>query len=136
MKAVTMRMARKYPWLKCRNVFTGKLVKGANWYDNLPKGWQIAFGEQMINELDQLLKKYKYTKQYRVMQVKEKYGELRWYAGPMPDGLYQEHGEWEDKYAELSGAVCYFCGKPATTITKGWILHVCDKHKKEGRDNE
>ena len=133
-----MNIASKYPWSRCRNLFSDKIIKGATYYDGLPEGWKIAFGEQMIAELDRLLKKYKYTKKYRILQVKEKYGTLRWYKGGLPNGLYEEHEQWEDKYEKLSSEVCYYCGKPATHTTEGWILHVCDEHYRliKGDKNE
>ena len=38
-----------------------------------------------------------------------------------------EHiSHWLDKYEELSFKTCIFCGEPATQMTTGWILPVCD----------
>ena len=69
-------LIEKYPWLQIRNVWTNeKLDDELSWLDDLPEGWRKAFGLQMIEELDQILRKANYQDEYKITQIKEKW---RW----------------------------------------------------------
>ena len=62
-------------------------------------------------------------KRYRINQIKEKYGELRW---------YDSHGNKEvnniiAKYSEISYHTCIDCGRTAKYLTKNWIIPLCEK---------
>ena len=66
----------------------------------------------------------KRLKEYRIVQIKEKYGFLHWYdAG----GNIEIMREIIPKYEEESLNTCICCGKLATKISKGWISPYCDK---------
>ena len=98
--------------------------------DDMPDGWRIAFGEQMCEELKRELLKYggeKALQEYRIVQVKEKYGQLRWYTDWTSDMLEKI----VDRYTELSERTCIRCGKPATQISTGWISPWCDECAKQ-----
>ena len=58
------------------------------------------------------------------MQIKEKYGSLRWYDS---GGNIEIMREIIPKYEEESLHTCICCGKLATKISKGWISPYCDK---------
>ena len=122
-------LLEKYPWLTPYNVWTGEPLEDYDYEytlaDDIPRGWRIAFGDQMIEELDQLLKKYNLEKEYRVTQIKEKYGALRWYDNGFPEEGYKEYTDWLHKYEDLSFRTCIRCGKPAIGLTKGWIMPLC-----------
>jgi NADH pyrophosphatase NudC (nudix superfamily) len=81
------------------------------------------------------------------VQVKEKFGELRFYYILVTSGLSDEESKRID--GEFSHAVeiaedkstkiCAYCGKPATTSTAGWITYVCPdclKKRMAGEDIE
>ena len=91
--------------------------------DNMPDGWRKAFGIQMCKEIKNELKKYNYLYKYRIAQIKEKFGILRWYDNGSPDGCVYPI---INKYEDLSWRTCIVCGKPATKISKGWISPFCD----------
>lgn len=93
--------------------------------DSMPNGWRNAFGAQLCEELKQVLKKHKYLYKYRITQIKEKFGELRWYSNGSPEGC-----EYPiiDKYEKLSRKTCIICGKPATYVSIGWICPYCNDH--------
>ena len=60
--------------------------------------------------------------QYRIVQIKEKYGSLRWYD-------YGNTAAGRDilrKYEKVSVRTCIRGGKPATRIRTGWISPYCD----------
>ena len=129
----------RYPFLIPRNVFTDKVVIDLEadeieytLLDEMPKGWRIAFGEQMCEEIREVLIKYDYLNEYRIVQIKEKFGGLRWYD----DGAPKEVFDIINKYEDISYTTCIQCGKPATLITKGWISPFCDDCAKSTRAYE
>ena len=65
-------LVKKYPWLRCRNVWTGKLLDYEfTWLDDMPMGWRKAFGMDIVKELDEALGDYR--TEYMITQIKEKY---------------------------------------------------------------
>jgi hypothetical protein len=65
----------------------------------------------------------------RAMQVKEKYGTLRFYIGPAPDEALTLIG-----FAEaMSARICETCGDRGRTRGTGWLKTLCDPcAEKEG----
>lgn len=125
-------MKPQYKWLTLRNAWTDEPILDDNgnymsWTENIPDGWYKAFGEQMIDELNTILEKHSYVDDYRILQIKEKYGGLRWYSSGYPFDMQDAYYDWLNKYEELSFKTCIQCGKTATHITSGWILPMCDK---------
>ena len=100
--------------------------------DDMPEGWRIAFGEQMCDEILEELKAHNFVDKYRICQIKEKYGGLRWYDNGGTEKLYNEI---IPKYEKMSYKTCIHCGKPATKVSTGWISPWCDDCAKEVRDN-
>lgn len=127
-------LVKKYPWLQIRNVWTNKPIDDIQftWLDDLPEGWKIAFGLNMIEELNEILKKANYENQYKIIQIKEKWGFLHWYDNGVPNNIYKEYNEWLSKYEELSKKTCIFCGNPGNIIDNGWILPLCKKCEEDG----
>lgn len=73
-----IELIKKYPWLQIRNVWTNeKLDNEFTWLDDLPDGWRKAFGLQMIEELDQILRKANYQDKYKITQIKEKWRRIK-----------------------------------------------------------
>jgi len=125
-------MKPKYEWLILRNDFTDEPILDddgnyMSWEESIDDGWYKAFGEQMIDELNELLVKYNYVNEFRFMQIKEKFGQIRIYSNSLPIDLYDEYLEWERKYEKLSAGTCIKCGEHSTHFTKGWILPLCDE---------
>lgn len=65
----------------------------------------------------------------QILQIKEKYGELRFYIGPAPDDLLDAIDEAEMKSAET----CELCGRPGRIRGTGWLSTRCDAHYEEAR---
>ena len=57
------------------------------------------------------------------VQVKEKYGGLRFYIEGGSDAVYAAI----DKAEILSETICEICGEPGTTRNDGWVSTMCDK---------
>lgn len=140
-------LCKRYPFLIPWNRFSGKLItecqKGERGYwpgnpdkipkydwsftelDDMPQGWRDAFGIQMCEEIRQALIEDDYLENWRIVQMKEKYGELRLYdSGTRKNSRVPEIIE---KYTVISRRTCIVCGKPATKMTVGWISPYCDK---------
>ena len=121
------QLIEKYPFLLPHNRWTDKVDKDYNYeyteLDAMPEGWRKAFGEQMCQEIKDELIKASALEKYRIMQIKEKYGSLRWY-----DNFNTQKGyDIIHKYEEISARTCIQCGEPATRVTTGWIAPYCDK---------
>lgn len=68
---------------------------------------------------------------FKVVQVKEKFGGLRFYvdnADETINGMIYMAESWADKSCEV-------CGNRGTQRGKGWIVVLCDEHA-EGANNE
>ena len=128
LKMENKRLCERYPFLQLRNPWTDKLIK-SDYYTNLdemPNGWRITFGKEMCEEIRKVLIKGNYLYDYRVVQIKEKFGALRWYDNGAPDSIYRELQDIINKYEEISERTCIWCGRPATKISLGWISPWCD----------
>lgn len=65
--------------------------------------------------------------QYRAMQVKEKFGTLRFYMTTETDEMQALIDEAE----EASAVTCECCGQPGKLRTQGWLFTLCDKCDEE-----
>ena len=125
-------LAKRYPWIITTENLNWNEGKYRNTImDDIPSGWRKAFGLQLIADIDQYLKKHN-IKDYVVYQVKEKWGELRWYDNCCSTEMYRDIIH---KYELQSRNLCIHCGKVATRFTKGWITPVCDKCTKKYKLN-
>ena len=105
-------------WIHCIPMYTE--------LDALDKGWRKAFGIRICKDIKRSLLREggrKRLKEYRIMQIKEKYGFLHWYDA---NGNIEIMREIIPKYEELSYHTCINCGKPATKRSTGWICPYCD----------
>ena len=123
-------LVERYPFLWPRKWNGEKLDLDIWGYDGseldwMPDGWRIAFGDEMMEELAEELKKYDWLDKYFPVQIKEKYGTLRWYDNGWPDG--SRIPEIIQKYEHLSYSTCINCGDPARWISKGWISPYCTR---------
>ena len=63
-----------------------------------------------------------------VVQVKEKYGTLRFYVQGATEAQYNYISFAES----MSGCTCETCGSPGKRLGHGWVYTSCEKHAKEG----
>lgn len=119
-------LCKKYPWLKVRNYYGVDSSRGyeCSMLDGLPDGWDTAFGEQMCKEIQDAIDA-EVIKDFAVLDIKEKFGGMRFYYSPVPKDSKIHY--IVDKYEEMSRRICVQCGKKATRITLGWIIPLCDK---------
>ena len=102
--------------------------------DAMDDGWRKTFGIQMCKEIKNALLDAggkKALKSYRIMQIKEKFGSLRFYDGGSPN----EVQKIIEKYEYISARTCICCGKTAAGVSLGWIEPYCEEcAKKNGYD--
>ena len=99
------------------------------WYDAIPNGWRIAFGEQLSKDIKTAFKidkkrnpKLKWKDAIFWTQIKEKWGGLRLYASAT-ETIQNVLGYYE----RISELYCIDCGAPALYMTTGYILPFCEK---------
>jgi hypothetical protein len=109
------------------------------WMFDLPVGW-YGIGAQMCDELMAALGKY--VDNFIILQMKEKFNEIRLYWGweYIDEESEEIHRIYEsieniiNKYAEISYNTCVVCGKPANKVTDyGYIAGYCDECYKRFR---
>lgn len=121
------QIVEQFPFLLPRNRFTDQVVEDYDYsyteLDSMPDGWRKAFGVQMCQEIAEELKKYNALDKYRILEIKEKYGTLRWYDDRTTDKITKEI---IPKYENMSAQICIYCGEKAN-YTVGYIpmCHLC-----------
>ena len=63
----------------------------------------------------------------QVLQVKEKFGGLRFYVGSASNAVYERIRNAENESLEA----CEQCGKPGQIRDGGWLKTLCDEHSSE-----
>lgn len=121
------KLLKRYPFLWPSDLFGMPIPKryydySWTWLDDMPRGWKKAFGKMLCEELRNELVKYHALRSYKLLQVKEKYGGLRWYDA----GFVGNVAEIINSYSHLSENICIVCGKPdVPMINDGWISPWC-----------
>ena len=119
-------LIERFPFLLPRSYRTDEVPENYDYsyteLDEMPEGWRIAFGEQMCQEIADCLRKDGTMDEYRILQIKEKFGFLHWYCSRTT----REVHDIISKYGNMSKRICLCCGKPATRITTSWISPYCD----------
>lgn len=113
---------KKYPWLRLRNLYDGQIDENYDAMDEMPDGWKIAFGDMIVEELDEEIRKAHLEDEFVVEQCKEKYGSLRFYVNAANEEI------WDiiNKYETLSEHICIDCGKPdVPMLNLSWIQPLC-----------
>ena len=144
-KDANKKLVEKFPFLIPTNRWSGQRITDGKGFwpdssndvpkydyeytelDEMPIGWRKAFGEQMCQELKDALVKDNILDKYRILQIKEKYGALRWYS----NFDTEETAKVISKYENLSEHICVECGAQATQYTLSWISPYCDECAKK-----
>lgn len=80
----------------------------------------------LIKTLCEHLTALQLGKQFRVVQVKEKFGGLRFYVGNIPTAKANEAYALIDDAEGKSFEICELCGKPGTLHDDGWMMTRCN----------
>lgn len=122
-------LIERYPFLLPRSLWTDEVDEDydysyINGFDEIPQGWDKLF-LQLCEDIRQPLIDADYLDKYRLLQVKEKFNELRVYDQGVPEAAAVVE-RIIDKYSMMARYVCTVCGKPATYETHGYIASYCD----------
>lgn len=112
---------KRWPFLRFRRA---KRNEDVCWDDCLEKGWRIAFGEMMWDEIKAELVENNELNRFFIEDLKEKWGEMRLYFSCGAKSADKVH-RIVDKYTELSRHICIFCGRPDVRFSTGWIYPAC-----------
>ena len=128
------RLIERYPFLEIKGWNSSEPGDfNSTMLDCMPVGWRNTLGIPLCEELREELIRIdpSLLNKYRVSQVKEKYGTLRWYASS-----YSE--QMEDiltKYEDISQYTCVVCGRINVPIfDDGWISPFCIECYKSHRE--
>jgi hypothetical protein len=95
-------------------------------------GWEKLL-YKLSEDIQKEIKKYgddDWIKEFRVLQVKEKYGTLNFYVSHMDDNI----ATLIDKAENKSSKVCEICGKHGKKrMRNNWFMARCDKCYDEGK---
>jgi hypothetical protein len=96
-------------------------------------GWFDIIYELSV-KLDTLFKKHNLNgEDYPAcVQVKEKFGDLRFYMEGIPRELSNEAYQYIQEAEQKTGKTCETCGKKGKVISiGGWYQCLCEEHAKE-----
>ena len=120
-------MIESFPFLMPHNRWNDKIPENFDYSYNemnlMPRAWARAFGYEMLCELECALREEGMLDSYRIMDIKEKYGTLRWYDNYKSDRVLSIIV----KYCSISKDVCIYCGGKSYYETQGWIAYICKK---------
>ena len=89
-------------------------------------GFEVGDGWfDLLKTLILELKRLDTNQHLQVVQVKEKFGTLRFYINPIENTIYDAVMESIEKAEQISSITCELCGKPGTINNKGWISVRC-----------
>lgn len=89
-------------------------------------GWEIGKGwHPLVKELIEDLQKLGWDG--TILQIKEKFGGLRFYIAGGSDEVWDRIERAEKE----SFTICEECGEPGQLRKRSWIRTLCDKHEKE-----
>lgn len=116
--------------LELTNTFTRLYKKHHPLYpDNVPMSFSFECGDgwyQLLKDLSAKLEeeiaKQKNPDDFFAVQVKEKFGGLRFYMSSETE----EMSKFIDEAEKVADVTCEICGKPGTLRTEGWMRTLCD----------
>lgn len=68
---------------------------------------------------------------YAILQVKEKFGGLRYYTGSYPTELRAQIDEAITSAEREADVTCEVCGEPGTLEDRVWARVTCPKHQRK-----
>lgn len=122
-------LCERYPFLIPRSMWYDKITWNIPYDYTLkeafPSGWWKSFGIQLCEDMREELLKHNYLKDFRITDIKEKYGGLRIYFGGVP--MECEISSIIDDYSALSENICLECGKPDIPMLEFgyWLQPIC-----------
>lgn len=127
--SVVKALVEEYPFMDTSGILTTKtpIPDDEVWCELLciPDGWIRRFGMDLLQDLKEAATKSSRYDEFKAIQWKEKYAQLRLYFNFTTD----EIDNIVTKYEFMSERVCASCGKDATWVSTGWVCPYCDDCK-------
>lgn len=116
-KDLERQLVQRYPWVK-----NGNTLNGYNIVCDCSDGW-YAHIYDMLGRIEEYYKQNAADiNNIKVLEIKEKYGELRVYADCSLEGAYSIIKEYELGATEI----CEVCGQPEKIDKEnGWVKTIC-----------
>ena len=113
----------KYPWLRGYDPYPEENDSDINSLEWLPEGWVKAFGEEMCEDLDRVIKSENLQDEFRIIEAKEKYGQIRLYCDPCIPAIQDVLRVYE----ACSEVICVYCGSIENVkfTNFGWCQPCC-----------
>ena len=122
MTQANKELVNEFPFLKYDDDYE------YTWLDDLEDGWRECFGIQLCADLKDCLEESDFLEDYRISQIKEKWGQLRWYDNFGGDKWLEHLYAW----TYISEHTCKNCGKfPVPMRDDGWVSPYCDRCYKD-----
>jgi len=99
-------------------------------------GW-LSLIHTTLNAIERILSQHSFLGRARVVQIKEKFGELRIYTravdgNEFPEALGDDLGKLNNTISQMSVVTCERCGDEAETRNLGgYYQTLCDKHAEQ-----
>jgi hypothetical protein len=133
-----------FPWTRVRdNSVEPWLEIGEGWFNDVLPGWGDVIHDGLV-KIDALLKEHCATERIVIAQVKEKFGQLRFYYDVLGEGghfAYEDEEPWLRELFDIvqemesaTGEVCCYCGtRDNLSWRHGWIHVSCDDCERRAR---
>lgn len=125
-EALQEKLMHEFPFMQARNVWSGEKLDfpiycecGDGWY-----GLIMDLCRQVQKVLDK--ESSKFVEGFYPIQIKEKYGGLRFYTTYGNDEIFKLIDEAEEK----STKICERCGNPGVLRGNSWLYTLCDECEK------
>ena len=115
---------KKYPWLKIYDPYPEEGESDdfdpSMW---IPEGWVKTLWEPMCEDLDREIKAANLQDEFRILELKEKYSEMRIFCHPSTPAI----DDITRTYEALSSSICQYCGSiEGVKMTNfGWVISCC-----------
>lgn len=131
-KALEQKMVERWPtWFNTEGdvretAMPWGFTHDDGWFDLL---WRLCEDlEPLVAEFERATER-----QFEVLQVKEKFGGLRFYVNCRNDAAIRQR---IGTAAQESFRTCEICGQPGELREGSWIKTLCDKHGASGQEAE
>lgn len=115
---------KKYPWLKIYDPYPEEgesdHFEPELW---IPEGWVKTLWDTMCEDLDRVIKAANLQDEFRIVELKEKYGSMRMFCNPYTPKI----NDITRTYEMLSEAVCACCGsiEGVKMVPWSWVSPYC-----------
>ena len=116
------KLMNRFPFMEAKNILDG-IKLGYAIPMEVNDGWYNLIYSLCLDIERHYCEIGRNPNELNILQIKEKYGELRVEIGNFPQGLQDLIMEYE----KLSLKTCHICGKDGKLRDGGWLEVLCDR---------